>query len=384
MEFVAKTLYGLEKVLAEELEGLGAGNIRIANRAVLFSGNKELLYRVNYQSRLSLSVLVTIKEFRIASKEELYDKALSVNWSDVMDADTTFYVNSVVKSPIFEHSGYPGLVVKDAVADFFRKRSGKRPSVDTTDPAVAINLHISHDRVSLSIDSSVIPLYKRGYRVGQGVAPLNEVLAAGILRIAGWDGTTPFLDPMCGSGTFVAEAGLIAANIAPGKFRRSFGFMRWKNYDEELFNAIKSRAKGEEVIPSVRLRASDILDSAVGETASNLTSAGIAGFVSLEVSDIRNTSASGDQGHIFINPPYGQRIRPEELGKLYDDIGTTMKHNYTGNRVWVITAAKEMLHHIGLKPNVKFTLYNGALESVLAEFEIYEGSRKSGRIKTSS
>ena len=384
MEFVAKTLYGLEKVLSEELADLGAENIRPANRAVLFSGNRELLYRVNYLSRLALSVLVTVKEFRISSREDLYDKALAVRWSDVMDAGTTFSVTAVVKSPLFEHSAFPGLVVKDAIADYFRKKSGKRPSVDTKDPSVAVNLHISHDRVSISIDSSVVPLYKRGYRVEQGAAPLNEVVAAGILRIAGWDGKTPFLDPMCGSGTFPVEAGLIAANIAPGKFRSFFGFTKWLDYDEELFSAIKRKATDEEVVPEVRIRASDILESAVNETKANLKNAGIENIVEVSVSDIRNVSAKGEKGHVFINPPYGQRIRPDELENLYDTIGSVMKHSFTGNKVWVITAAKDLVRNIGLKPGVKQVLFNGALESVLLGYEIYEGSRKPAKDKTST
>jgi putative N6-adenine-specific DNA methylase len=228
MNLVAKTLFGLENLLAEELGTLGAADIKTANRAVLFSGNKELLYRVNYCSRIALSVLVIVDNFRIRTKEDLYSKASAIEWSDLMDADTSFSVMPVVNSSLFTHSGYPGLIVKDSVADYFRKKKGRRPSVNGENPDLLINLHISNDNVTISLDSSQVPLYKRGYRKEQGTAPLNEVLAAGILMLSGWDKTSPLFDPMCGSGTILVEAGLIANNIPPGKFRNFFGFTRWK------------------------------------------------------------------------------------------------------------------------------------------------------------
>jgi putative N6-adenine-specific DNA methylase len=236
MKFTAKTLYGLENVLAGELEELGASDIQPANRAVLFSGSKELLYKVNYCSRSALSFLVPLSGFRIRSKEDLYKKASEVEWSEIIDHNSSFSVAPVVRSELFTHSGYPALIVKDAIADYFRKETGKRPSVNTSDSDVVINLHISNDHVDISLDSSVIPLYKRGYRAEQGLAPLNEVLAAGMLMLAGWDGTLPLQDPMCGSGTLLIEAQLIASRIPPGKFRPSFGFTRWKDFDQTLFN----------------------------------------------------------------------------------------------------------------------------------------------------
>ena len=224
MRFVAKTLYGLEKVLSEELIELGASDVQIGNRAVLFNGDMSLLYRVNYCARTALSVLMPIAEFRIKSKDDLYKGGSKIEWDRYMDPDDTFSIVPVINSPLFGHTGYAGLILKDSLADSFRNKTGRRPSVNTDDPGILINLHISNDLVTISIDSSVVPLFKRGYRQEQSVAPLNEVLAAGILLLSGWNVSSDLRDPMCGSGTFPIEAGLIACKIPPGKFRKFFGF----------------------------------------------------------------------------------------------------------------------------------------------------------------
>ena len=239
MKFVSKTLYGLEKVLSEELISLGAVNVHVLNRAVLFEGDMGLLYKVNYCARTALSVLMPVADFRIRSKEDLYKAGTKVEWDRYMNPDDTFSIVPVVNSPHFAHTGYPGLLLKDAIADTFRKKTGRRPSVDTNDPGLLINLHISNDQVTISLDSSVVPLFKRGYRQEQALAPLNEVLAAGILLLSGWNATADLLDPMCGSGTFPIEAGLLACKIPPGKFRKFFGFQKWKDFDEDTFQKVK-------------------------------------------------------------------------------------------------------------------------------------------------
>ena len=376
MKFAAKTLYGLENVLAEELRDLGAQDVYAANRAVLFTGNLELLYRVNYCSRCALSVLVSVDEFRIASKDDLYRKTMKINWSDVMDPDSRFSVVPVVNSKIFGHTGYPGLIVKDAIADHFRKRSGRRPSVDTADPDVMVNLHISNESADISIDSSVIPLFKRGYRKEQGMAPLNEVLAAGILKLSGWDCKSPLSDPMCGSGTIPVEAGLMACNIPPGKFRKFFGFSRWKNYDEELFRKVRLENDGKAGSVTVKITASDISGQVVKQAVDNINSAGLTDQVTASVMDFRDLKPSEPGGWLVFNPPYGQRLVPGEIDALYNMIGTSMKHNFPGYKAWIITSGKEHLKNIGLKPKAKFTLYNGSIECILAGYELYEGSRK--------
>jgi putative N6-adenine-specific DNA methylase len=379
MKLTAKTLYGLEKVLARELEILGATNVVIANRAVMFNGDMELMYKVNYCSRTALSVLKQIADFRIRSVEDLYRNASKVSWSEFMDADNTFSVVPVVSSKIFGHTGYPGLVVKDAVADYFRKLTGRRPSVDAVDPMVVINLHISNDQVNISLDSSVIPLFRRGYRTEQGIAPLNEVLAAGILLIAGWDLSTPLLDPMCGSGTFSIEAGLMANRIPPGKFRSFFGFTKWKDFDKSLLNKVKLESDNQLIKSTVKILASDISELATGQARKNIANAGLSELISVEVSDFNNIKPIDTGGYIFMNPPYGKRLRPEEMDNLYSMIGSTLKHSFPGHKAWIITVGNEYLKYIGLKPKVRYTLFNGAIECILAGYELYEGTMKRGK-----
>jgi putative N6-adenine-specific DNA methylase len=376
MKFTAKTLYGLEDVLALELKELGASDIEPANRAVLFSGSKELLYKVNYCSRSALSFLVPLSGFRIRSKEDLYKKASEVEWSEIMDHDSSFSVAPVVRSELFDHSGYPALVVKDAIADYFRGKSGKRPSVSTSDPDVVINLHISNDHVDISLDSSVIPLYKRGYRSEQGLAPLNEVLAAGMIMLSGWDGTLPLQDTMCGSGTILIEAQMIANKIPPGKFRNFFGFTRWKDFDENLFIRMKKESEAQIVKSGTLVTGSDISEAAVRQAEANIRKAGLEGVISVEVADFKDVKRASGDGYLVINPPYGQRLKPDEIENLYSMIGSTLKHHFAGNKAWIITSGKEYLRNIGLKPKKKFTLFNGALECVFAGYELYEGTKK--------
>lgn len=376
MKIVAKTLYGLEEVLCNELITLGASDVKPVNRAVLFRGNKNLLYKANYCSRSALSFLMPVAEFRIRSKEDLYKESSKVDWDQYMDHNTDFSVVPVVSSLHFDHSGYAGLVLKDSIADYFRRKAGRRPSVNTSDPAVLINLHISHDNVNISLDSSVTPLYKRGYRTEQAVAPLNEVLAAGIIMKSGWNASASFLDPMCGSGTFPIEAGLIACNIAPGKFRKSFGFQKWKDYDEALFGKIREDCNKAERTSPVKIYAADILEEAIKKSEANIRNAGLTDLISLRMSDFRDQKSKDNNGFLFINPPYGLRIKPEELNELYSMIGSVLKHNFPGNTAWLITSNKEALKYVGLKPKEKYTLFNGALESLLLKYELYQGSLK--------
>ncbi|MCU0456259.1 MAG: class I SAM-dependent RNA methyltransferase [Bacteroidales bacterium] len=376
MKITAKTLFGLENILAEELRGLGAAGVRPVNRAVLFSGGLELLYKVNYNSRFALSFLVSVDEFRISSKDDLYARTLLIDWSGIIDPDTTFSVVSVVNSRLFGHTAFPGLVVKDAIADHFRKRSGRRPSVNTSDPDIVVNLHISNENVNISIDSSVVPLYRRGYRKSQGPAPLNEVLAAGIVKLSGWDASFPLIDPMCGSGTIPVEAGLMALNIPPGSFRKTFGFTKWKNHDEELFRKVRSQSDSKVAAEKLSIGASDISAEAVAQAELNIASAGLSDVISLRVADFRDLRASPGPGWLIFNPPYGERIKPSDIEALYSMTGSTMKHNFPGYRAWILTQGKELLKHIGLKPRSKTTLYNGPIECILAGYELYEGSRK--------
>lgn len=379
MKFVAKTLYGLESVLADELVMLGASDIEKVNRAVKFSGDRKLLYSVNYFSRSALSVLMQVGDFRIRSKDDLYREGSKIGWDLFLDPDDTFSIVPVVSSPHFSHTGYPGLILKDAIADYFRMRSGRRPSVNTVNPTILINLHISNDSVTVSIDSSVVPLFKRGYRREQSVAPLNEVLAAGILLMSGWKASVSLLDPMCGSGTIPIEAGLIACNIPPGKFRNFFGFQRWKDYDEELFESIRSDADLKIVSPGVKISGSDISEKAIGHARANAAMAGLKDVLALDVADFSLLKAAGENGFLFLNPPYGERLQPDQTDEIYRMIGSTLKHSFPGTTVWLITSNKESLKQVGLKPAGKHTLFNGALECLLLKYEMYTGTKKIAR-----
>jgi putative N6-adenine-specific DNA methylase len=376
MRFVAKTLFGLEKVLAQELAMLGAEEISLANRAVLFVGDLSLLYKVNYMSRTALSVLMPIKEFWIKSADDLYRKCMQIEWDKYMDVDNTFSVTPVIQSTIFNHTGYAGLKLKDAVADYFRKVSEKRPSVDHSNPDIQINLHISNEKVTVSLDSSAIPLFKRGYRQEQAAAPLNEVLAAGMLLIAGWNGTSDLVDPMCGSGTIPIEAGLIACNIPAGKFRKSFGFQKWKGYDNKIFNKVQDEGNAGIRKSVVRISGYDISELAIKQAVRNVNYAGLTDSIYLAESDFRMLKLAETEGVIFINPPYGERLLPEETDSLYSMIGTVLKHNFNGYLAWIISSNKESLKHIGLKPKEKYILFNGSLECSFNKYELYQGSRK--------
>ncbi len=376
MRFVAKTLYGLEKILAGELTDLGASNVHTANRAVLFDGNMNLLYRANYCSRTALSFLMLVAEFRIRSKDDLYKGCLKIRWEEYINEESTFSISPVVNSPLFTHTGYSGLVVKDAIADYFRNRSGKRPSVNQNDPDLLVNLHISNDKVTVSLDSSVVPLFKRGYRLEQTAAPLNEALAAGILLISGWEAKTALLDPMCGSGTIPVEAALIASRIPPGRFRKSFGFQKWKGYNEELFNNVRSESDNRIISPPVKISASDISPEAVKLAEANIRRAGLSDSISLQVADFKDLKSVDNEGVVVMNPPYGLRLNPGELDSIYGMIGSTLKHGFSGNTAWLITSNRESLRKVGLKPAQKYTLFNGALECILLKYELYQGSMK--------
>jgi putative N6-adenine-specific DNA methylase len=376
LKYLAKTLFGLESILSVELENLGATGVKQLNRAVSFTGSQEMLYLANYCCRTAISILKPIADFRIKSSDDLYDKAIEIPWGDYLDADQTFSVVPVVNSPFYRHTGYPGLVLKDAVADWFRSRKGKRPSVGTGTPDLVINLHISNQQVDVSLDSSVVPLYKRGYRKELGEAPLNEVLAAGIIMLSGWDRRSSLTDPMCGSGTIPIEAALIASDIPSGSFRNSFGFQKWGDYDSRLFEKVKKDSSDKIKKPEIKIYASDISNEAINQTRLNADSASVRDLIMIEQKDFRDLKIEENSGMLIMNPPYGQRLKPSDPESLYSLIGTVLKHNFPGRKAMVITSDKELIKHIGLKPSAKWNLFNGSLECTLLKYELYEGSRK--------
>jgi putative N6-adenine-specific DNA methylase len=379
MKLLAKTHYGLEQVLAEELVSLGAEGVRVLNRAVSFEGSKQLIYSVNYRSRLTLSVLVPVTSFSISGQKDLYNGSVAIEWDRYLDPGKTFAVTAVVNSPLFSHSGYAALVVKDAVADFFRRLTLPRPSVDPHDPDLLVNVHISNEKVTISLDSTVVPLYRRGYRQGKSEAPLGEVLAAGMLALTGWRADRPLTDGMCGSGTIVAEAGLMACNIAPGRFRKNFGFMKWKDYDPALFRSVKFEAEKRERPSPVKIYGSDISTDACSTATGNIKAAELVGTVEIGERDFFVSPPPEPEGILIINPPYGRRIDTPDLSSFYGKIGTALKHNYEGYNAWILSGDKAALKQVALKPFRKFDLLNGDIECRFQGYELYGGTRKANR-----
>ncbi|MBM3420041.1 MAG: class I SAM-dependent RNA methyltransferase [Bacteroidetes bacterium] len=379
MRFIAKSLFGLEEVLAREIRDAGGESVQVRNRAVVFEGGTETLYAVNYTSRTAISVLMEIVSFNIERDSDLYDRAVKTDWGSYMSADNTFAVTAVVNSPFYKHTAYPGLVVKDAIADHFRKHTGRRPSVDPSHPGILVNLHISNREVTISLDSSVVPLFKRGYRKNQGTAPLNESLAAGMIMLTGWHGDRSFHDPMCGSGTLPVEAGLIAAGIPPGYFREFFGFHNWKSYDPDLFSTIKQKYNSAIRPVGVLISGSDISMQAVKLARETVANAGLEGDVKIVRDDFTVGGTPRNDGIMILNPPYGKRINAGEVSKLYSTIGTTLKHKCAGVEAWIFSGSDEAIKAVALKPSKRIKLFNGSIECHFNRYFIEAGKFSSGK-----
>lgn len=380
-EMVAKTFQGLEGVLAKELEGLGALNVVQGKRMVSFSGDLELLYRANMCCRTALRILKPFCKFTARDADELYDRVKEFDWGSLMSVSQTFSIDTVAFSDEFRHSQFVTYRVKDGIVDWFRDHLGdeRRPRVRLEGADIMINVHISGREVILSLDSSGESLHRRGYRKAQTEAPINEVLAAGIILLTGWDGTTPFVDPMCGSGTFVIEAALIAAGINPGIFRRHFSFENWPDFDPELLDKIYNDDSGDRDI-TVPIVGADLSPRAIEIARENAKSAGVARFINLEARSVAKwKSAPQPAGVLVTNPPYGKRIGSDDMAGLYDAIGKTLKHVFTGYHAWIIGYTDEYFREIGLAPSQKIQLNNGGLDCELREYVIFEGKKKAFR-----
>lgn len=379
-EMVAKTFQGLEDVLAEELRNLGAEKVETGRRMVSFYGDLAMLYRANMCCRTALRILKPIYKFIAHDSDSLYEMVKEFDWTRVLTLDKTFSIDTVANSDEFTHSRYVTYRVKDAIVDFFRDRFGPdaRPKVRLQDADVMINVHISGDRVTLSLDSSGESLHKRGYRVAQTEAPINEVLAAGIILKSGWRGDGPFVDPMCGSGTFLIEAALIAAGINPGVYRRHFAFESWHDFDSELFDSIYNDESSEHEF-RYKIYGADISPKAVAIAAENIKSAGVGKYIDLEVKPLSRWSEAPEGGILVTNPPYGERISTEDMDGLYAMIGTKLKHVFKGYHAWIIGYHEEYFRKIGLAPSQREVLYNGSLECELREYVIFEGDYKNFR-----
>ena len=373
-----KTFFGLEEVLAQEIKQLGGKSIEIKNRAVNCVGDLGFLYKINYSLRTALKILVPISSFKAFNEHQFYQKLKSLDWNSYLSPNQSFAIDATVHSEKFKHSQFMMLKMKDAIVDFFRDRYGTRPSIETQNPDIKFHLHIDEDKVTIALDSSGEPLYKRGYRVQSGDAPINEVLAAGMLKIAGWDGKGNFLDPMCGSGTLLIEAAMMAMELPAQLFRKKFGFQNWKNYDVHLFGTIREfRLKRIREFNGV-IRGYDLDNKMLSIAQKNILSAELEDVITIEKKNFFESKKENFPLLMVFNPPYDERIR---IGQedFYKKIGDTFKQSYPNTLAWLISSDLEAVKKIGLRPSRKIKLYNGKLETRFLQYEMYEGTKKTHR-----
>ena len=371
-DMVAKTFLGLEGVLADELRALGAEEVAEGNRVVYFKGDKEMLYRANFACRTAVRILKPFLTLRSNSADDLYEQLKSFDWERLMTVNTTFAIDATVYSEDFNNSRFVTYRVKDAIADFFNEKQGKRPSIRLDNPDIRLDVHISGRDVTLSLDSSGDPLFKRGWRVAQTDAPINEVLAAGIILLSGWDGKTDLVDPMCGSGTFLIEAALIGANIAPGVYRDTYAFQQWPDYDQELFDKVYNDDSAEREFTH-KIYGSDIEGKAIAIARANVKNAGLNKYIELERRDFNDIEQVPEGGTLISNPPYGERLNVEDIEEFYQNLGFKFKHTFKGYNIWLICYNDDQHFKVGLKPSVRYKLNNGGLDCELLEYVIFDG-----------
>ena len=385
-EMIAKTFMGLEPVLAKELVGLGASNVQIGRRMVSFTGDKEMMYRANFHLHTAIRILKPIKRFRASSADDVYEGVKSIDWSDYLDERQTFSVDSVVYSEDFRNSRFVTYRVKDAIVDQFIERGARRPNISVANPDLRLNIHISENSCTLSLDSSGESLHRRGYRQESVDAPLNEVLAAGMILMTGWKGDTDFIDPMCGSGTILIEAALIAQNMAPGVFRKEYAFERWHDFDRELLDEIYNDDSKEREFTH-KIYGYDIDIKAVNTARINVRAAGLTKCIEVECADFKDFTQPSGPAIMVCNPPYGERISTPNLLNTYRMIGDRLKHQFQGNEAWILSYRQECFEAIGLKPSLKIPLYNGSLECEFRKYAVFAGRladfrEKGGIVKT--
>jgi len=372
MKLIAKTFQGLEEVLARELTKLGAEDIKQGNRVVYFTGDKEIMYRANFELRTAVRILKPITTFEATNADEVYDAVKKIDWTQYLDLSTTFAVDSVVYSDEFRNSKFVSYKVKDAIVDFFREKTGQRPNISVASPDIKFNVHISDKSCTLSLDSSGESLHKRGYRQASVESPINEVLAAAMILMTGWDGECDFIDPMCGSGTILIEAALIARNMAPGIFRKNYAFEKWKDFDAELFEKIyNDDSKEREFIHHIYGYDQDW--EAISAAVQNVKAAGVTADITLAVQPIQKFTQPEEKAIMVTNPPYGERISSPNLLSLYRTIGEKLKHQFVGNEAWIIGYREETFDNIGLRPSLKISLFNGALNCTFCKYSIFSG-----------
>ena len=380
-KMLAKTFYGMEKILAIELKQLGARDVCEGNRLVHFTGDKGFMYKANLCLRTALKILKPIFQFRAENEGVLYDKLYHYDWSSLLSSDQTFAIDSVVNGKVFNHSLYVAQRCKDAIVDRFHKDHGKRPTVNTKHPDIRFHLHIFDQKCSLSLDTSGDSLHHRGYRSLTNIAPINEVLAAGIIMLSDWDQRRDFMDPMCGSGTFLIEAAMMACKIPVNLNRNVFAFEKWKDWDNILFNKIKDSKLNSVVSPLGKIYGFDKAPSAIEKSTTNIKNAGLEDFIQVNRANFFNSQKMGDTPlHLLTNPPYGERLNGD-INTLYRKFGDVLKRSYPETEAWIISSNFEAIKSFGLRPSRKIKLFNGKLETRLYNFPIYEGTKKIHKVK---
>ena len=375
-KMTAKTFFGFETILSDELLKLGAKKIEIGIRNVSFYGDLGFLYKSNLYLRSAIRILMPINSFQINDDKDLYSTVFNFNWEDFLSVDQTFIIESVLNTDFYSHSLFVSQRVKDGIVDRFRKLYNKRPNVDTENPDIKINIHISQNTCTISLDSSGKPLNQRGYRSQTNIAPINEVLAAGLVMLSNWDCDSDFLDPMCGSGTLLVEAAMYATNYPVNIKREDFSFKNWNNYDLDLFQMIKISVLNKVKPFKYKIRGFDKAPSAILKCNQNVINSGFDNVIEVSKEDFFNTTKKNDEFlHLLFNPPYGERLKID-IQSFYKEIGDTLKTSYPNSNAWFITSSIEALKYVGLRPSRKIKLFNGKLESRLAKYEIYSGSKK--------
>ncbi len=376
-EIIAKTFAGLEPVLAEELRALGATGIRTIKRAVAFEGDTKLLYRANYELRTALRILVPIHSFTAYREQDLYEGVRDIDWNNYMQVSDTLAVDAVAQGEVFRHSQYVALLTKDAIVDQFRDRYQRRPNVNTMSPALRVNVHVLGNHCDITLDATAGSLHRRNYRRDTVEAPLNEVLAAGMVLLSEWNGKGPFVDPMCGSGTLALEAALLALNIPPQFMRENFGFFKWPDFNRKIWENVKSEADARaQTSFEFPIIASDMDNRARNATAVNVLSAGLEKVIQVEKMPFDRVQPPEIPGTMLTNPPYDERLKLEDTADFYREIGDTLKKNWPDWNAWLISSNRDALKSVGLRPSKRITLFNGALECSFQKFELYTGSRR--------
>ncbi|MGB5648045.1 MAG: THUMP domain-containing protein [Muriicola sp.] len=375
-KMIAKTLYGFEELLAKELRNLGAMNVQTGVRNVSFEGDTGFMYKANLCLRTAIKIIKPINSFLVSDEHELYKKIYAMDWSPYLSVDTTFAIDATVNSDNFTHALYVSQKTKDAIVDKFRDQEGKRPDVDIKTPDMRINIHIQKDQCNVALDSSGASLHHRGYRTATNIAPINEVLAAGLLLHSGWNGQCDFLDPMCGSGTMLTEAAMIACNIPANINRKGFAFEKWSDFDEELYDKIVSSSLQKTREFHYKIIGYDKAPSAIEKAKDNVANANLSDYIEiLQQNFFESEKFTKNHLHMVFNPPYGERLNIE-MEEFYASIGNTLKRQYPGTDAWFITSNLEALKFVGLRPSRKIKVFNSHLESKLVKYVMYEGSKK--------